>query len=92
VIEVPGHSAGHVAYFREADRVLILGDVLNGQSLVTGIPGLHEPPKIFTPDPAQNRESARKLAALEPKVIAFGHGPVLTDGGKFRDFVAALPA
>jgi len=92
VIEVPGHSAGHVAYFREADRVLILGDVLNNQDLRTGLPGLHEPPAAFTPDPARNRESARKLAALEPKVIAFGHGPPLHDGKKFADFVAKLPA
>jgi hydroxyacylglutathione hydrolase len=90
VIEVPGHSAGHVAYFREADRVLILGDVLNNQDLRTGITGLHEPPKMFTPDPARNRDSARKLAALEPSIIAFGHGPVLTDGKKFTDFVAKL--
>jgi hydroxyacylglutathione hydrolase len=92
VFEVPGHSAGHVAFFRETDGVLILGDVLNNQDLRTGIPGLHEPPKVFTPDPAQNRDSARKLAALEPKIIAFGHGPVLYDGKKLTDFVAKLPA
>src|SRR5436853_3287549 len=29
VLEVPGHSAGHLAYWRESDRTLILGDVLN---------------------------------------------------------------
>jgi glyoxylase-like metal-dependent hydrolase (beta-lactamase superfamily II) len=91
VLDVPGHSAGHVAYWREADRVLILGDVLNNQDLRTGLPGLHEPPKTFTPDPARNRESARKLAALEPAVVAFGHGPPLTDTKKFVDFVAKLP-
>ena len=28
VIEVPGHSAGHVAFWRESDGVLIVGDVL----------------------------------------------------------------
>jgi glyoxylase-like metal-dependent hydrolase (beta-lactamase superfamily II) len=92
VLDVPGHSAGHVAYWRETDRVLILGDVLNNQNLRTGITGLHEPPKIFTPDPARNRESARKLAALEPAVVAFGHGPPLTDTKKFVDFVDGLPA
>jgi glyoxylase-like metal-dependent hydrolase (beta-lactamase superfamily II) len=91
VLEVPGHSAGHVAYWRETDRVLILGDVLNNQDLRTGLPGLHEPPKTFTPDPARNRESARKLAALEPAIVAFGHGPPLTDTKKFVDFVAKLP-
>jgi glyoxylase-like metal-dependent hydrolase (beta-lactamase superfamily II) len=28
VLEVPGHSAGHVAYWRDRDRVLILGEVV----------------------------------------------------------------
>src|SRR4051794_19539842 len=28
VLETPGHCAGHVSYWRAADRVLVLGDVL----------------------------------------------------------------
>jgi hydroxyacylglutathione hydrolase len=28
VVETPGHTAGHVAFWREDDRVLVLGDVL----------------------------------------------------------------
>jgi hydroxyacylglutathione hydrolase len=91
VLETPGHSAGHVAYWRESDRALVLGDVLNGMSLVTGIPGLREPPRIFTPDPARNRESARRLAALEPALVCFGHGPPVRDPEKFVSFVSALP-
>jgi glyoxylase-like metal-dependent hydrolase (beta-lactamase superfamily II) len=92
VLEVPGHSAGHVAYWRESDRALILGDVLNNMHLATGIPGLHEPPKAFTPDPARNRESARRLAALDPALVCFGHGAPLRDTKKLVDFVAGLPA
>jgi hydroxyacylglutathione hydrolase len=92
VLDVPGHSAGHVAYWRESDRALILGDVLNNMHLATGIPGLHEPPKAFTPDPARNRESARRLAALEPALVCFGHGAPLRDTQKLVDFVAGLPA
>jgi glyoxylase-like metal-dependent hydrolase (beta-lactamase superfamily II) len=91
VLEVPGHSAGHVAYWRESDRALVLGDVLNGMHLLTGITGLHEPPRIFTPDPARNRESARRLATLEPALVCFGHGPPVTDTAKFVAFVTALP-
>ena len=68
VLETPGHSRGHVAYWRESDRVLILGDVLNNINFATGIPGLHEPPAVFTPDPARNRESARRLAELRPQL------------------------
>jgi hydroxyacylglutathione hydrolase len=90
VLESPGHSAGQVAYWRESDRVLILGDVLNNMNLMTGIPGLHEPPDVFTPDPPRNRASARRLAALRPQLTCFGHGPPLRDPGRLADFVARL--
>jgi glyoxylase-like metal-dependent hydrolase (beta-lactamase superfamily II) len=91
VLETPGHSPGHVAFWREGDRVLILGDVLNNMNLLTGRPGLHEPPAAFTPDPPRNRDSARRLAELRPRLACFGHGPPLRDPGAFADFVAALP-
>ena len=91
VLDTPGHSAGQVAYWRESDRVLILGDVLFNQHPLLGIPGLRQPPDFFTPDPAQNRESARKLAELEPALVCFGHGPPLRDTRKFVEFVASLP-
>jgi hydroxyacylglutathione hydrolase len=90
VLDVPGHSAGHVAYWREPDRVLILGDVLNNMNVLTGLPGLHEPKEIFTPDPARNRESARRLAGLDPALVCFGHGAPLRDTKKLREFVAGL--
>jgi hydroxyacylglutathione hydrolase len=91
VIDTPGHSAGHVAFWREADGVLVLGDVLNSADVYTLIPGLREPKDYFTPDPAENRRSARKLAALEPKLVLFGHGPPVRDTKKFVDFVNGLP-
>ncbi|HXR28024.1 MAG TPA: MBL fold metallo-hydrolase [Solirubrobacteraceae bacterium] len=91
VLESPGHSPGQVAYWRESDRVLILGDVLNNLNVRTGIAGLHEPPEIFTPDPARNRVSARRLAELRPRLVCFGHGAPLRDPGKLADFVDRLP-
>lgn len=91
VLDVPGHSDGHIALWREADRVLIAGDVLNSMNLVTTIPGLREPPKPFTPDPARNRESIKRIAALEPRIACFGHGPVWRDPGKLTAFAATLP-
>jgi glyoxylase-like metal-dependent hydrolase (beta-lactamase superfamily II) len=94
VLDVPGHSPGHVAYWRASDGVLIAGDVFFNMHLLTTVPGLRQPPGAFTPDPAQNRASERKLAALEPSVVGFGHGPVLSDdaAGQLRRFVDALPA
>jgi glyoxylase-like metal-dependent hydrolase (beta-lactamase superfamily II) len=91
VVDAPGHSAGQVAFWRDSDKVLILGDVLANMDQYTGIPGLNEPKPTLTPDPARNRESARKLAKLEPELICFGHGKPLDDGEKFAEFVGKLP-
>jgi hydroxyacylglutathione hydrolase len=91
VLDVPGHSAGHIVFWRESDGVLVLGDVLANMDQLTLIHGLHEPKPYLTPDPEENRRSARKLAVLEPKLVAFGHGAPLRDTKKFVDFVEALP-
>jgi hydroxyacylglutathione hydrolase len=90
VLETPGHTEGHLAFWRSSDRALILGDVLFGLNPLTGLRQLREPPGFFTPDPALNRQSARKLAALEPALVCFGHGPPLRDTKRFTDFVAGL--
>ena len=91
VLDTPGHSAGHVSLWREGDRVLILGDVLNNMDVLTGIPGLRLPKPFLTPDPDRNRESAKRLGALEPKLVLFGHGAPLRDTRKFVGFCASLP-
>lgn len=91
VIDAPGHSPGHVAYWRESDAVMILGDVLFNMHPLTGIPGLHLPKDYLTTDPVQNRDSARNLAALEPELVLFGHGAPLRDPRKLARFVESLP-
>lgn len=90
VLDTPGHSAGHIALWRESDRVLILGDVLANMDTTTGLPSLREPKRYFTPDPATNRRSARRLGPLEPALVLFGHGAPLRDTRKFVDFCARL--
>jgi hydroxyacylglutathione hydrolase len=90
VLEVPGHSAGHVAFWRSSDRVLVLGDVLNSAHVFTGIPGLRLPYDFFTPDPEANRRSAKRLGELEPELVLFGHGPPMRDRRKFSEFCASL--
>ena len=79
-------------FFREHDRVAICGDVIRNMSYATALPGIKEPPPIFTYDMAENRRSIRKLADLNPSLILPGHGPAVTDMGAFERFVAALPA
>jgi glyoxylase-like metal-dependent hydrolase (beta-lactamase superfamily II) len=90
VLETPGHTPGHLSYWRERDRVLIAGDVLTNMSFTTGLTGLHQPLAFATPDPARNRASARRLAELRPALTCFGHGPPLRDPGKLAEFVAGL--
>ena len=90
VIDTPGHSPGHVSFWREADRTLVCGDVFFNMSMATTAPGLHQPPGIFTPDPARNRQSERLLAELRPALVCFGHGPPLRDPEKLQNFVDGL--
>jgi len=90
VLETPGHSRGHVSFWRESDRVMIVGDVLGSINFITGIPGLNTPPDMFTPDPARNRASARRLAELKPALACFGHGAPLRDPDKLAKFVTGL--
>ena len=92
VVHAPGHSRGEVIFFRDSDRVAICGDVIRNMSYATGLPGIKEPPGIFTVDPEENRRSIRRLAELEPALILPGHGPPVSDIGAFERFVASLPA
>src|SRR5581483_12478231 len=50
VIHTPGHTDGHVSFFREADRTLIVGDAFcttkqeSVSAIATQRPELHGPP------------------------------------------------
>jgi glyoxylase-like metal-dependent hydrolase (beta-lactamase superfamily II) len=93
VLDTPGHSPGHVSFWRESDRVLICGDVFFNMHLLTTVPGLRQPPGPLTVDPPLNRRSERRLAELEPAVAGFGHGPVIEGDAAARiaRVVALLP-
>jgi hydroxyacylglutathione hydrolase len=90
VLDTPGHSPGHISFWRESDRVLVCGDVLWGYNpfLLSG--AIREPYHLASPDPGQNRESARRLASLEPELVCFGHGPPLRDPARFAAVVDKL--
>ena len=91
VVHAPGHARGEVVFFRESDRVAICGDVIRNMSYATALPGIKEPPPVFTYDMDENRRSIRKLAALNPSLILPGHGPAVTDMAAFERFVSSLP-
>jgi len=84
VIATPGHARGHLCYWAPEPGVLFLGDVL------FHFAGITEPLRALTPDPAENRRSIQRIAALDAQIACFGHGPVLTRGAarRIRRFAA----
>lgn len=90
VLDTAGHSPGHISFWRESDRTLVLGDVLFGRHPLSGRPGLHEPPSLFTLDPRRNRAAIRRVAELEPALVCFGHGPPHRDAEALAAFAAGL--
>jgi glyoxylase-like metal-dependent hydrolase (beta-lactamase superfamily II) len=79
-IHTPGHTPGHISLFREKDKVLITGDAFvttkteSAFYALTHMPALSGPPKYFTSNWASAKLSVIKLAALDPEVVATGHG------------------
>ena len=87
VIETPGHSLGHISFFREKDKILIVGDALVNMNLLTTVIGLNQPPNLFTTDKKMNTESIKKISGLKPKIVCFGHGPVLYNNDEIERYV-----
>jgi len=96
-IDTPGHAPGHVSLFRERDKVLIAGDafVTTTQESVLSImrqtKKLSGPPKYFTYDWEAARNSVRRLADLNPSVVATGHGKPM-EGEEMRIALTNLAA
>jgi glyoxylase-like metal-dependent hydrolase (beta-lactamase superfamily II) len=90
-----GHSPGHVSFFRESDRTLIAGDAVvttKQESMVNvalQLERVWRPPAYYTCDWAAARRSVETIAALEPEVLATGHGRVLK-GPRMRAALHAL--
>lgn len=101
LIETPGHSPGHVSFFRPDDRALIAGDAIttvkqaNMISMITQAPEVWLPPEYYTCDWQSARKSVERLASLEPEIIAAGHGRPM-DGEdatqQLEELAAAWPA
>jgi glyoxylase-like metal-dependent hydrolase (beta-lactamase superfamily II) len=79
-IHTPGHTPGHVSFFRDKDKALIAGDafvtvrqdalykVFTQETEISG------PPRYFTTEWQDAWESVKKLEALHPAVAVTGHG------------------
>ncbi|WP_428910923.1 MBL fold metallo-hydrolase [Niallia sp. Krafla_26] len=79
-VHTPGHSPGHVSFFRERDRALIVGDAFvtvkqeNLYNVFTQEQEISGPPRYLTPDWDASYQSVKSLAALKPSVAVTGHG------------------
>ena len=81
LLHTPGHTPGHVSFFRKSDRTLLVGDAFCTTKPESFFAAnfsrpaeLHGPPAYFTSDWTAAQVSVRKLAALRPEVVAPGHG------------------
>lgn len=78
VVHIPGHAPGLIALWRESDRLALVSDLI----YTIDMRGRHSEPHM--PDDTYNwnsemaRESARKVAALEPAALWAGHGNPVT--------------
>jgi glyoxylase-like metal-dependent hydrolase (beta-lactamase superfamily II) len=77
VLHLPGHAPGLIALWRESDRVALVSDVvyLVDSARLKPLPEgeASVPHPAWAWDHAKAKESVRRLAALEPRVVAAGH-------------------
>ncbi len=77
VIHFPGHAPGLIGLWRESDRVALVSDVvyLVDSARLKPLPEgeASVPHPAWAWDHAKAKESLRRLAALEPRVVCAGH-------------------
>lgn len=82
VVASPGHTPGHIALLDTRDQALICGDAFQtlGGTTVAGRMNWRFPfVAMATWDPERALVSARSLRALDPTLLAPGHGRGLRD-------------
>jgi glyoxylase-like metal-dependent hydrolase (beta-lactamase superfamily II) len=80
-METPGHSADHLAFWLEDDRILFAGDTVLGRGT-----------SLVAPPEGNMRlymETLGRFQALDPRIICPGHGPLVEDpASKLEQYVA----
>jgi glyoxylase-like metal-dependent hydrolase (beta-lactamase superfamily II) len=77
VIELAGHAPGQIGLWRASDRVALVSDTLYLTTMAGRPTAAHVPQEAYNMDTDAARASIRKLAALDPLVVAPGHlGPL----------------
>ncbi|TDL78515.1 MBL fold metallo-hydrolase [Peribacillus frigoritolerans] len=94
-IHTPGHTPGHVSFYREEDRTLIAGDAFvtvrqdSLYKVFTQKQELSGPPRYYTTDWHAAWDSVKTLEALKPSTAITGHGLPMS-GEELRKGLAEL--
>lgn len=79
-LHTPGHTPGHIALWQSAERVLLAGDAVTTMNqerpglAMSAVPEINGPPTYATSDWPAAEASVARLAALQPRTLAAGHG------------------
>lgn len=79
-VHTPGHTEGHVSFFREKDKTLIVGDAFTTTkqesflSVLTQEEQIKGPPAYLTTDWKEAKKSVIQLKNLEPELALPSHG------------------
>ncbi len=82
-VHTPGHSPGHVSFFRKKDGMMLVGDAfiaVEQDSLYNVLvqkEGVYGPPVYLTTDWNAAHISVKSLSYLNPNTAVTGHGRVL---------------
>jgi glyoxylase-like metal-dependent hydrolase (beta-lactamase superfamily II) len=89
-IQTPGHTPGHVSFWRASDRSLIVGDAFvttkqeSVYAVMTQKPEMHGPPMYYTQNFEDAEASVKRLAQLEPELVVTGHGRAMRGPAMLR--------
>ncbi|MFD1361177.1 MBL fold metallo-hydrolase [Lentibacillus salinarum] len=82
-IHTPGHSPGHVSFYREKDSLLLSGDAFitvrqdSFYNVMMQNDEVNGPPRYLTTDWDAAKKSVEKLEALKPGLVVPGHGTAM---------------
>ena len=84
VAHCPGHTPGHIAFYRPSDGTLFSGDCVLNIIPFKRVMGLSLPIRMLSDDWEQAKNSARRLAELKPRLLLSGHGVPLAEDAADR--------
>ncbi len=78
VIDLPGHSPGLIALWRESDRLALVSDLVYTLDMFGRSCAAKLPEATYNYDAEEARASIRKLAEMEPAIVWAGHAKPVT--------------